>query len=373
MAEITKAELQLWVYDGAIDSHTEDPQYTLTKSVIGEEETVTFEISELVKDYIEIDFNGDYDSLKQSRWVKARITRTYDNDTTDNYSRHYIAYRGYGELVDGINPELSKDLMISNTVIQTRCNYPISAPFYTGTGGTTKVKYIQDQTELDSQILGTSEIYSIAQDVKVNPPSDNVVTIDKTLSETSDANAANSVDEFPAGTNKITYTTQDNVERSILIKCIDECDYKGDPYKISFINKFGVMQDIWFFGRRTDSISAKRESYKKAILKTGQGAASYDISDHQNVYLENQGKESFSLHTGYIDESYNEVIKQLIVSEYVYIHDELRRSPTNGFYDLALPISVVSGSLQIKTRRDDKLISYELEFESDSEFIQSVR
>ena len=373
MAEITKAELQLWVYDGAIDSHTEDPQYTLTKSVIGDEETVTFEISELVKDYIDIEFNGDYDSLKQSRWVKARITRTYDNDTTDNYTRHYIAYRGYGELVDGINPELSKDLMISNSVIYTRCNYPISAPFYTGVGGTTKIKYIQDQSELDSQILGTSENYTIAQDVSLNPPSDNVVTIDKTLSQTASADSANSVDEFPAGTDKITYTTQDNVERSVLIKCIDECHYKGDPYKISFINKFGVMQDIWFFGKRIDSMSATRESYKKTILKTGQEAAYYNISDHQNVYLENQGKETFVMNTGFIDESYNQVIKQLIVSEYAYIHDESRRSPTNNLYDLAIPIKVVSDSIQIKTRRDDKLINYELQFESDSEFIQSVR
>jgi len=108
-------------------------------------------------------------------------------------------------------------------------------------------------------------------------------------------------------------------------------------------------------------------------LKTGQEAAYYNISDHQNVYLENQGKETFVMNTGFIDESYNQVIKQLIVSEYAYIHDESRRSPTNNLYDLAIPIKVVSDSIQIKTRRDDKLINYELQFESDSEFIQSVR
>jgi len=38
-----------------------------------------------------------------------------------------------------------------------------------------------------------------------------------------------------------------------------------------------------------------------------------------------------------------------------------------------VPINVVTSSLDIKTQRDDKLINYELQFEMDSEFIQSIR
>ena len=79
------------------------------------------------------------------------------------------------------------------------------------------------------------------------------------------------------------------------------------------------------------------------------------------------------MNTGFIHHSYNEVLKELLVSEYVYIHDPRRSSPTNGRYDLAVPINVVTNSLDIKTQRDDKLINYELQFEMDSEFIQSIR
>ena len=79
------------------------------------------------------------------------------------------------------------------------------------------------------------------------------------------------------------------------------------------------------------------------------------------------------MNTGFIHSSYGEVMKQLLVSEYVYIHDRFRPSPSNATYKLAVPINVVTNSLDIKTRRNDKLINYEIQFEMDSEFIQSIR
>jgi len=374
MAELKSAQLKLWIYDGElIGGMSVDPQYTLTKTVLAGDTTVTFEISELVKDYIEIEFDGSYEDLKQTRWVWANVTRTYDTDpeTTDTYDQFFLAFRGYGELVDEINPELSKDLMISNDVIYTMCDEPITVPFYTGEGGATKIKYIQDQTELDSVVLGSADRYTVAQDVRLNPPAFDVVKIDKTLSTSVSPDDSSSVNEVPVDANKITFTTEGGVEKTIEIKCIDEC--KNTPYKISFINKFGVMQDIWFFARRKDSMTTQREQYKKSTLKIGDGNAAYDVSDHQRVYLENQGRDVITMNTGFIDESYNEVIKQLLISEYVYIHDINRRSPSNPRYDLAVPINVVTNSLEVKTQQYDRLINYELQFEADSQIVQSIR
>ena len=370
MAELSKAELKLWIYDGDVNSPPENPNYTLTKTKLSTEDIIVFEISELIKDYVDVEFDGDYFSLKQTKFVKSTVTRTYDDDTTDSYSEHYIAFRGYGEITDGINPELSKDLMISNTVINNVCGEPITVPFYTRQDGVTKVSYVQDQTELESKTLGSAAGYTIAQLTNLAPSSD-VVTIDRTATVTSDSDDSTSSTEIPLNTNKITYIDSKGESKSILINCIDEC--RNTPHKISFINKFGVMQDMWFFARRIDSMNADRDQYKRTVLKNGDTSASYNISDHQRVYLENQGRERMTMNTGFIDESYNEVVKQLLVSEYVYIHDQDRPSPSNGAADLAVPINVVTSSLDIKTRRNDKLINYELQFEMDSEFIQSIR
>ena len=374
MAELKKAELKLWIYDGDVNSPPENPNYTLTKTKLSTEDIIVFEISELIKDYIDVEFDGDYFSLKQSKFVKATITRTYDSgtdpETTDSYTEHFIAFRGYGDITDGINPELSKDLMISNTVINNVCGEPLTVPFYTREDGVTKVSYVQDQTELEAKTLGSADAYTIAQLTNLAPTSD-VVTIDRTATVTSAPDDSTSSTEIPLNTNKITYTDSNGESKSITIECIDEC--RNTPYKISFINKFGVMQDIWFFARRTDSITSSRNQYNKTKLKSGTTAASYNVSDHQRAYLENQGRERMIMNTGFIHESYNEVMKQLLVSEYVYIHDQDKPSPSNGAADLAVPINIVTSSLDMKTRKDDKLINYELEFEMDSEFIQSVR
>ena len=79
MANLDNAKLELYIYGGASDNIPEYPEYTITKSPIAGEQTVTFEISELVKDYIDIEFDGNYDNIKQTKWVFYRVTRTYDN------------------------------------------------------------------------------------------------------------------------------------------------------------------------------------------------------------------------------------------------------------------------------------------------------
>ena len=79
------------------------------------------------------------------------------------------------------------------------------------------------------------------------------------------------------------------------------------------------------------------------------------------------------MNTGFIHESYGEVIKELLVSEYVYMYDINRFSPSGGYSNLAVPVSIASSNVDIKTRLNDKLIEYTLEFEADSDFIQSVR
>ena len=370
MAELIKAELKLFIYGGDINNVPEKPEYTLTKHIMGDDTVITFEISELIKDHVKIEFDGNYEGIVQTKWVYYEITRFYDDDTTDFQSENGIAFRGYGSITDGINPELSKKVMMSNTVVNNYCGQPLFIPYYTGDEGTRKVEYKQDTTSLKIEPQGNASLYTIDQETRLNPLAIDVVKIDKTASITSSSDESTGIDEVPQDANSVTFTFADGSTRTIQIECIDEC--RNTPHRISFVNKFGVMQDIWFFARRRDSVGAEREQYKKAILKTGKADAAYSIGDHQRVYLENQGRERITMNTGFIHESYNEVLKQLMISEYVYIHDTRKFSPSNNRYDLAVPINVVTNSLNIKTRRDDKLINYELQFEMDSELIQSV-
>lgn len=375
MANLTQAKLELWIYSGTAQGggDGEDPKYTLTKTMLSGETAIVFEVSELIKDYVEIEFDGNYADAKLTKWVKYKVTRTYDDDTSDNYTKYALAFRGYGHVTDGINPVLSTDLMISNTVINNLCGEKINVPFYTGANGTTSITYSQDATELQNVAAGTYSVFDVSNTIRLNPPADEDITIDKTASLQASSDDSTDGGLAPSNTTEVSFSTADGTTKKITIQCIDDCDYKSIPHKVSFLNKYGAIQDMWFFARKKDSISSQRQDYTKTALNIGESGASYNISSHQNVYLQNQGKESFTMDSGYIHESYNETVKELMVSEYVYIHDRLRSSPTNPSFDLAVPVKVVSNSLDVKSRRHDKLISYTLEFEADANFIQSIR
>lgn len=376
---LTKATLELYVWRGNVNARPETPNYTLAKNKLSGEDVIVFEIAELVKDFVTIKFDGNYGAIEQSSWVQHVITYELTDDEDDSVTettlepQTFIAFRGYGNLRDGINPELSKDLMISNRVVHNKCGEELSIPMYVFEQGVTKVKYFADQEELDTAVLGTANLYTIAQDVKIAMPTDEVIKIDRTATNQTDGDSTADNQLLPPDTTKFTFTRADGTESTINIECIDECDYKGEPHKISFMNKFGVMQDMWFFGRKTDTISSERESYKRSIFTIESTDVGYDKSNHQNKYLENQGSEAFTLETGFIHESYNEVMRELMVSEFVYIHDKRQRSPSNPVFDLAVPVKVATDSLQLKSRRFDKLINYKLDFMMDSEIVQSIR
>ncbi len=371
MAQISSAELKLYVWTGDSNQRPATPRYTLNKVRPTNSTSIVFEVAELIKDYVKVKFDGNYEEIEQSAWVQWDIKRTYnDASETNETSELHMAFRGYGELSDGVNPELSKDLMISNSIIHNLCGDTITAPFFVSpTKGVTKVEYFQDTTSIVTQATGTFTDFTIAQGIKLNPPLP-AITIDKTGTMVGNSNKVVSSGGIPNNATKFTYQTNNGRERTVLIKCIDEC--KNIPHKISFTNKNGVIQDMWFFALRRDAMNAAREDYKASIIDIT-GPANYNESNHQTRYLENQGREKFTMNTGFISEAYNQVLKELLVSEFVYIHDRFRSSPTNSAFSLAVPTTVVTGSVRLLRRKEDKLINYAIDFEADSDFVQSIR
>ena len=114
---ISNATLRLWIYQGQFGSRTTDPTYTLYKEKISAENSIVFEVSELIRDYTTVTFTGDFASINQTAWAEWEITRTFSDSTSDVVSDSAICFNGYGYFEDGINPELSTGLMQSNTII----------------------------------------------------------------------------------------------------------------------------------------------------------------------------------------------------------------------------------------------------------------
>ena len=141
-------------------------------------------------------------------------------------------------------------------------------------------------------------------------------------------------------------------------KNIEECKY--EPLKLTFINKYGAYQDIWMFKRSNKSlVTKKEEKFKKNILSDG----SYNIYNHQNSILSKNGQESLVLNSGYYPESNNELFKQMMLSERVWVE----------YKNQVLPANIKTSEIAFKTGVNDKLIDYTVELDFAFQTINNIR
>lgn len=132
--------------------------------------------------------------------------------------------------------------------------------------------------------------------------------------------------------------------QTITLLITEECRFT--PYDINFINKDGEQQVLTMFKKRTDNISVTSEDFES---DRGQPLA----GNHQFVKYNIQAKKQFKLNTGFISENLNDTIQQLFLSSRVWILENA----------VLTPVNIKGKSLEFKTRQNDRLINYELNFE----------
>lgn len=143
-------------------------------------------------------------------------------------------------------------------------------------------------------------------------------------------------------------TNEDFIEvtyngETITLLITDECRYT--PLNFYFINKDGAQQTITFFKKKTDSLSVTSEDFES---DRGQPSNGF----HQFVKYNTNARKSFKINTGFVDESMNETMQQLYLSDKVWVVE-------NG---IVTPVNLKSTSLEFKTRQNDRLINYQAEF-----------
>ena len=140
------------------------------------------------------------------------------------------------------------------------------------------------------------------------------------------------------------------------------CEIKYDQLQVIFYNKFGALQVMPFFKKSTTSITTSSSEFQRDIMNYTNDPT-YDKSKHVIATLGINGKEKISMNTGFIDESFNEVIRQLMLSEQIWVD--------NGTD--VLPINLNTKSLTFKKSVNDRLINYSLDFNYSFDKINNVR
>ena len=355
--------LNISIWEGSAISPV-TAQYSLRKSVIGSSVVVLFEISELIRDYLDITFNGDYTG--QTVWVRT-VKTAYNSSNVQVGSivtQTDIAFDGYSYFEEAQTSTPS--LLISNKELFVLDDNTFRVPIYTLTNPV--VTFFKDGEVIASETFSSGgESANQIKYVSIYGDDVNYDTFQERVVETGGSYELNNClqsffDNFSIGAvDKITVSDSNGIE-TIKVNVIEECKY--EPKKVTFINKFGALQDMYFFKKSKENLTIKKESYKANIISA---SGTYDYTNHVNRDFNVIGKESISLSSGYLSEEYNEVFKQLLLSEKVWITNIIETG------EQVLPINVKTSSIAYKTSVNDKLVDYTIEFDKSFDTINNIR
>lgn len=272
-------------------------RYTITNDT-NSAGSALFEIAKLSEDFLDVLFNGTYNSYVADISI---VLTFYDSDGIQVGATRNITHKGfdgYGDFMEGRNPVVDPNaIMQSNTTMYVPMNTSGVIPF--------------------------------------------------------ESSGAISYASF--GTTSPTLNVNGTI---ITIRRI--CDTKYTPIKVTFVNKFGALQDIYFDKKSTKRISVNRDMYKS---NTRSFDGSYQTFNHVNKAMTSVGKESIVANTGFVCESMNEPFKQLMLSNQVWA------TISNN----VTPVNIINSDFTYKTSLNDKLVNYTIEFEFAFDSINNIR
>ncbi|MDB4541709.1 hypothetical protein N9245_00075 [bacterium] len=361
---LTSAQIEIRIYEGAAaTSWLGSPEYTLVSTAVNAK--VNFEIAELIKDYITAAFNGNYLGLAGSGddttvYVDYRTTETLSSGSpvvTDVLGLR--GFYGYGFFEDGVNPQLLQGYLQSNTTILKSDDDALRVPV--DNENTTSVAFLSkgEQIYVWTALTGLKirdQIQYVSTAAKdVDNYRERVIDSGGTFEDNP------CIQEFLR--NETIYPVDEVIINAIegvtvlRVENVEECKYT--PYKLTFINKFGAYQDIWFFKNSKLAMNTNDERYKSNILTNG----TYNTYDPQIKLLTKNAKRSLTLNSGFYPESNNKVFEQLFLSEKVWIEYEQK----------TLGITIESKSFNYKTSITDGVINYTIDVSFAFDTINNIR
>jgi len=355
------ATLAISIWNGE-DNATVTAQYNLRKSASGL--FLNFEISELVRDYIDITFDGNYNG--QAVWVKW-VHTAFDSANQIIYGPAQsiqLAVDGYYYFEEA--QTATPSLLISNRELFVLEDNTFRIPIYALRNPI--VTFFKDGEVIASETIDSSTDSSTQ--IKYVSIYGDDVNYDTFQERVTDANGTfednyciqSFLNTYSIGAvDKITVSDSNGIE-TIKVNVIEECKY--EPKKVTFINKFGALQDMYFFKKAVENLTIKKESYKSNIALNYGG---YNSTTHVNRDFNVIGNESISLSSGYLSEEYNEVFKQLMLSEKVWVTNILETG------EQVLPINVKTSDITYKTSLNNKLVEYTIEFDKSFDTINNIR
>ena len=342
----TSYTLYIKVWSGLVTSPPSTASYKITKdnnSGLGfAVASDKINISRIVNDFIEFEpQSGSSTTIlngENQKWVQTyttyETTDTADSTTAQNISTELMSL-GYSYGNEGVNNNISSpNILIPAQEYKAYRDGVFIVPILlnesgTGNGTVTIESFPTNEINSTFAIADTTDSDDLVKYIWVD--------VSEALTDTSI---------------EVTYNTAAQ-DYTVSLYIEDECKYT--PIDICFQNKDGALQNVTFFKERIERMATDSSQFERSGLQPSDGF-------HQFVRFDVQGRTSFSANSGYIDESSNEVFRQLLLSERIYIYEN----------DQFTPINISSKSITYKTRQKERLINYDLNFDYSYNQINNI-
>lgn len=134
-----------------------------------------------------------------------------------------------------------------------------------------------------------------------------------------------------------------------------ECIQKYPNVRVKWKNRFGQFDFFNFYMVNKQSFQTTKKTYQPQLGTWEASTFGYNSYDSANLNYINDSNQMILVNTFWIPEDYNEIFKQLLVSDEIYwVYDE-----TNNY---VRPLTIQTSNIVFKTSVVDKLIRYTFEF-----------
>lgn len=345
-SETTKVTIDLKVYTG--DFVTDEPAYH-TQTITKIRPTTDFtdfntDISNIVHNYLEstptIDLTTSPQivdsSINEVVWVRYTATYTDPINIIADVTGDLAGVDGFDYYLEGVNPTITTEGLTSARRRKVADNGVVVLPFI-NKGDYTDV-------EVESFPAGT---YNALFPLTTNDETQNFVRYVEVDVDDISNETYFEIRLKRAPSSFVVYTYD----------IIEECRY--NPKTILFKNKYGFYDTLTMFAKSTERLNIEKEDFVNNYVSGG----TYSTSKHQNQDINIFATKSITCNSGYIKDTENELYEEMLMSQYVWF--------VNNRGELT-PIKPKTSDFTYKTRINDSLVEYQIEFEYAYAYINNV-
>jgi len=313
----TKVELFLWNDPGSVPANA---TYTLDKPIpsttVGK---ASYDISPYVREYIEHDTYTEITSQTAAPVTEYAYcnVKSYKNGVLQtgggSYTEELICFDGYGYFGEGRNPAQENAMLTEGTYLIKDSGNSGGLYYTTEPSGTWTAVYT-------GQLTGGTSTINLTNTVGYIP-----YTIAALANE------------------PVTLEIKESAVTQYTYNFIPTCEPKYTPVECDFVNKWGAWQRIIFFKANQKTFERRETAYKLMP-----GDTNYDVTVGRRQIFNVNGEEKITCNTGWVEESYDEVMRQLMLSETIKLDN--------------VPYNIETNSLKLQQGINDNNINYKLDF-----------